>query len=278
MRFVRWLAAHVETPLGRSVEWPFIRMVPKSIHQIELQRKLEHAMDLQVSRTADMVLAPNLFELHLGEEDYHRFAAYQKTLLGELQLHLLAHSDARGYVLPATPVVLLILDGHCGVGDPHIVTRFVEMDALPEVVLSATFQMPKDTTAARDLLDGTAEEVPGDQDQEKPLDAYVIIDPLATHARTMPLDRPLIRIGRHSENEICLVSPHVSRHHCVIRRESLGYVLYDLHSLTGTHTNGLQEHEAGVLHEGDCIEVGDHVLVFHLQARSSSLDSNGTST
>lgn len=70
-------------------------------------------------------------------------------------------------------------------------------------------------------------------------------------------------IGRALENEIVVTSKRVSREHARVRREGWRAVLEDLGSTNGTFLNDERVHTPVELHDGDRIQVGDVVLLFH---------------
>ena len=74
-------------------------------------------------------------------------------------------------------------------------------------------------------------------------------------------------IGRASDNDWVLPDPqrYVSGHHARVRRRDGRYVLEDL-STNGVYVNGVKAHSA-VLHDGDTLQIGDVVLVFHEAGR-----------
>ncbi len=89
------------------------------------------------------------------------------------------------------------------------------------------------------------------------LDAFLIVQG-RQHA---PLDQPVIRIGRRTDNDIVLDSPAVSRHHAQIRWRDAYFVLFDTSSHGRTIVNGerVQEH---VLQPGDVIALSDVLLIY----------------
>jgi phosphoserine phosphatase RsbU/P len=74
-------------------------------------------------------------------------------------------------------------------------------------------------------------------------------------ARVVPLNKPLVAIGRRSENDICLPSSDVSRDHAEIALADGAYILRDRGSRYGTFVNGEQVSERP-LHHGDRIQFG----------------------
>lgn len=75
------------------------------------------------------------------------------------------------------------------------------------------------------------------------------------------LARSPVVIGR-SEGEIRVASAELSRVHMRIERSGPEYVCIDLDSRNGVYLNGLRIHSA-VLREGDRLQLGDVVFVFH---------------
>lgn len=76
----------------------------------------------------------------------------------------------------------------------------------------------------------------------------------------------ILRIGRHSDNDIALAHEAVHRHHALIQRTPDDeFILMDLTAGTGNETllNGRPAGRAA-LTNGDRITLGDTVLVFHL--------------
>jgi phosphoserine phosphatase RsbU/P len=73
--------------------------------------------------------------------------------------------------------------------------------------------------------------------------------------RVVPLDKPLIAIGRRGENDLRLSGSDVSRDHAEIARTDSAYVLRDRGSRYGTFVNGEQISERPLRH-GDRIQFG----------------------
>lgn len=68
-------------------------------------------------------------------------------------------------------------------------------------------------------------------------------------------------IGRSGENDIILEDPAVSRQHAKIRLEGKDFVIYNLGATNPPKVNGA-EINRHVLTDGDCLEIGQTVLVF----------------
>lgn len=76
--------------------------------------------------------------------------------------------------------------------------------------------------------------------------------------------RDTTTIGRHTDNDIQLLDPEVSKAHLVVRRMRDGYMLEDLGSANGTLINGLRQARSR-LNDNDVVVVGNSVLRFRLE-------------
>src|SRR5918997_6722730 len=74
-------------------------------------------------------------------------------------------------------------------------------------------------------------------------------------SRIVPIDKPLIAIGRRNENDLRLTGSDVSRDHAEISQTDGAYVLRDRGSRYGTFINGEQVSERSLRH-GDRIQFG----------------------
>jgi pSer/pThr/pTyr-binding forkhead associated (FHA) protein len=79
-------------------------------------------------------------------------------------------------------------------------------------------------------------------------------------ARPVELAKPAVLVGRHSDVELRLAYPDVSRRHCRLVYADGVWQVQDLDSLNGLFVNGERMHEA-TLYEGDHIRVGEATLV-----------------
>jgi pSer/pThr/pTyr-binding forkhead associated (FHA) protein len=82
---------------------------------------------------------------------------------------------------------------------------------------------------------------------------------------TVELDRPDMLLGRHSEADIRLALPDVSRRHCRFVFQHGFWKIIDLKSLNGVFVNSERMHEA-TLYEGDEVRLGGFTFSVHLDA------------
>lgn len=74
-------------------------------------------------------------------------------------------------------------------------------------------------------------------------------------------DQTTVRIGAIEDNDLTITDETVSRFHCRIEQDELGYVLRDLGSTNGTYINGVRVKEAYLSH-GATISIGQTDLQF----------------
>jgi pSer/pThr/pTyr-binding forkhead associated (FHA) protein len=69
-------------------------------------------------------------------------------------------------------------------------------------------------------------------------------------------------IGRSLQATVSIDAGGISRQHAVIKRDGPEYTFTDLNRANGVYLNGVKTHSA-VLREGDTIQLGEAVFVFH---------------
>jgi pSer/pThr/pTyr-binding forkhead associated (FHA) protein len=82
------------------------------------------------------------------------------------------------------------------------------------------------------------------------------------------LDRPVVSLGRGSENDIAIESGSVSVHHAEMRRIEGGYELRDIGSTNGIKLDGVR-YEVIPLRSGATVKIGDVSFDFSLSEEES---------
>ncbi|WP_152053442.1 FHA domain-containing protein [Tautonia marina] len=85
--------------------------------------------------------------------------------------------------------------------------------------------------------------------------------------RPIPLERPVVLIGRHQECDAQVAHSRISRRHCCVAQIAGGLVIRDLGSHNGVRINGERIEEAA-LEDGDEIAIGP--ILFRLDWPRSS--------
>jgi hypothetical protein len=265
--------AAIERFFERLFERPSARLFRARLQPLQLQRRIERAMESERLATADRTLVPNRFVVHLNPGDLEGFGEMTGSLASELADGALVFARARRYTLVDRPRVDLV-------GDPSVLKS--------DIVVTARFADPIAGRERRDLDPGPAGAVGGPLDA--PADAAhgirEVVRPRGGHSDTMvftvprptapaarlrvvprdaeahvfEFDGTALTIGRAADNDLVLADGRVSRHHARIagRRGTLVYA--DLGSTNGSRVNGVAVGEL-VLGVGDRIEIGDTTIV-----------------
>ena len=81
-------------------------------------------------------------------------------------------------------------------------------------------------------------------------------------------------IGRHTEADIRLPLPDVSRRHCRLQFVEGCWQVVDLNSLNGIQINGQQVLQ-GPLEQGDLLRIGGFTFAVDLTGNAAVADANG---
>jgi pSer/pThr/pTyr-binding forkhead associated (FHA) protein len=88
------------------------------------------------------------------------------------------------------------------------------------------------------------------------------------------VNRPEMLVGRHTECDIRLPLPDVSRRHCRLQFSEAGWRVIDLNSLNGIQVNGEQILQT-VLEQGDLLRIGSFTFFVDLTPPDGSSGSKG---
>lgn len=257
--------AAIERFFERLFERPSARLFRTRLQPVQLQRRIERAMEAERLSSADRTLAPNRFAVHLHPTDLEAFGDMTGSLASELADGALVFARTRHYTLVDRPRVDLLADTTVERADIRVIARFA------------------DPIAGRDRRDIGAHHDDGDDsnrdaaEQEQggggPTDTMVFTIPRpsapAARLRVIPpdadelvceFDGTSLTIGRAADNDLVVPDGRVSRHHARIsgRRGTLVYT--DLGSTNGSRVNGAPVGEL-VLGAGDRIELGDTSVI-----------------
>jgi hypothetical protein len=255
----------VERFLERLFERPSARLFHSRLQPIQLQRRIERAMEVERRSSADRTVVPNRFSVHLHPDDLAPLEPFGDRLAAELADGSFAFARAHRYSLVDRPRVDLVSDPDVRAGEIEVV---------------ATFAQAHDDDVAR--ADGQSTDrafsgLGGNLTDTRVFSVPRIVSPSAIlreirsdgTQRAINLDGSLLTIGRGPDNMLIVPDRGVSRRHARIQARHGSLVLSDLGSTNGTRVNGVRVDEL-VLGEGDRIEIGSTVLVVE---RVPGLDS-----
>ena len=95
---------------------------------------------------------------------------------------------------------------------------------------------------------------------KKPFALEQVAGPGAPREHLLESDE--IIVGRSTQATISIDGNGISRTHAALRKAGAEYTFVDLNSANGVYLNGIKTHSA-VLREGDMLQLGDAVFVFH---------------
>ena len=270
--------AAIERFFERLFERPSARLFRARLQPVQLQRRIERAMEAERLSSADRTLAPNRFTIHLHPEDLQGFGDMTNSLASELADGALVFARTRRYTLVDRPRVDLLADTTVQRTDIRVVARFVDPIAGRD---RRDLASETDGSVATEPDDGTDERARRDS-AASPSDTMVFTIPKpsapAARLRVLPpdgqeflvdFDGSSLTMGRAADNDLVVPDGRVSRHHARItgRRGTLVYT--DLGSTNGSRVNGAPVGEL-VLGAGDRIELGDTTLIVEVTGDGTS--------
>lgn len=229
----------LEAQLRAIFEENLTRLIPGNYLSQNLFDNLHRVMHDNLEQGVDgLVIAPDLYIIHVPPEDLPDWQSLQ-DILDEMADYLLKSGSSHGYSFHRPPFIKIESQND---------------DPLKDFSVTATISPQKpnlpDTAAMtnNDLLNGT---------QEIPQRAFLIVG----GKDNFPLEKAVINIGRHSDNDLVLDEQHISRHHAQLRAIKKRFVIFDVGSTGGLFINGKRISQA-TLQPGDVIRIGLINLIF----------------
>jgi hypothetical protein len=264
----------IESKIEGLFEGVFGRAFRTHVQPVELARKLAKEMDEHRSVSVSRVYVPNEYTLYLSSSDRLQFAAYEGSLVGELQEYLVEHARREGYALLTSPRVLIETDDDLAMGEFGIATRVVQAEearppvavqlpapapAVPAPVPLPSVPHPEPPAATMVYRP----EAPLGEDDGPPPEVVRERVTLTVDGRVVPLTTSHVVIGRSRECDVRVDDGNVSRRHCeVVQEGPTAWAVVDLGSTNGTEVNGKRIAGRQRLAEGDRIGIGSTELVF----------------
>lgn len=255
---------NVEKGIEKAVRGAF-SLGSKSLQPVEvasaLRRELDDkAMTLDAGRT----LAPNVFNIELGDADFDRARSWGISLAEELCDVVINHARSQGYVLQGP--VRVAFNHHQDLRPGQFdVTSSTQKEHVggPQ---DPTPKSPARPPARPTQGPGTAKAAPG---QSVPV--YKRQTPAAQGQPVLDIDgqryalnASSIVLGRSSEADILIDDTGVSRKHLEIRCEAGSNTAVDLGSTNGSFVDGHRVQGSTELHDGSSITMGRTEIIFRI--------------
>ncbi|MCP4361390.1 MAG: DUF3662 domain-containing protein [Chloroflexi bacterium] len=184
--------------------------------------------------------AADHYNVRLHPADYDWLLERYPDLEMELQALLLNLAQQAKFALETPPQVTLLSDRK--VRRHEIKAQATRQQPLPEKT-----QLKPEVILKPEQLAAIAER-----------DAYLVIN----GRQHIPLNKPIINLGRRTDNDIVLDAPTVSRHHAQIRWRYGRFVLYDLTDRDSRTRVNNQPVTECVLQPGDVITLSNVNLLY----------------
>ena len=229
----------IEARIKKLIEEKLVEVVTGQRSNESLISRLLSAMKDNLKQEQEgSVIAPDQYILHVNPEDLLNWQTRQEGL-DQIAVLLQEQGALEGFVFPDEPSVTILSDPKTSKNEYTIIAIFSQ----PKPALPNTTAMPPSE--------------PIELSNRIPEGAYLIV----RGSKNFPLEKMVINIGRHSENDLVLNDLHISRHHAQLRVINQNYVLFDVGSTGGMFLNGKKTTQA-TLQSGDVIRIGRTNLIY----------------
>ena len=259
--------AALERFFERLFERQTARLFRTKLQPIQLQRRVERAMESERVRDGDRTHVPNRYAIHLAPPDLNALREKHPSLASDLADAALGFARGHGYHLADRPTISLIADATVQTGDVRVAAG-LDSDAKQRAARGPG----EGAAAAQGAVAGAPAAVnERDKPRTDPTAVFVVPaveSPRATLREIRPdgstqsfvVDGRPLTIGRGPDNGLVLQDSRASRNHARIYGRQGALLLADLGSTNGSWVNDRRIQEIA-LGEGDQIRIGDTVLV-----------------
>ena len=219
----------------RLVEGSFKRLFGGELEPLEVATGLAKAME----DDQDNGRCPDLFTVYLHPHDLEAITQTQSNLSSELARHVTRLAQQANLLLTTPPHVMLEADSSVRRHHVAVSAKHTELtDAPTQAYRPPSLQVAIDAKLQK-------------------LDAYLVVN----GRQYVTLDKPMLTIGRHQDNDIIIESSTVSRLHAQLRWRYGRFILYDVSGRGRTAVNGQTITECA-LKPGDVITLSNISLIY----------------
>ncbi len=237
MRPIRPMSA-VERFFERLFERPSARLFGTRVQPVQLQRRIERAMEHGRVVDGGRTRVPDRFTVRLRRADLASLDPAAELPV-DLASGALEWARRRAYTLAARPRVAILADDTLRPGDIEVEARYSDLGSGPN--LDSAHEVSRTRVFAAPIV-------------RAPHATLAVQEP-GGRARTIIADGGPLTIGRTPDNALVLVDSRASRRHARLQAREGVLVLTDLDSTNGTRVNGARIREV-VVGEGDVVEIG----------------------
>ncbi len=242
--------AAVERFLERLLERPTARLFRSPLQPIQIQRRIERAMENERRMVGSRARVPDWYRVHLAPADVAALGSRAPQLAADLADEALAFARAHGYSLDHAPTVELVVDRSGAIGTVRVTADQLDARPVPSPRVPGPDGIAEDFSATRAFTV-----------QPVAVPAATLVEQRADGiGRRIAFDGGPLTIGRAADNLLVLDDRRVSRHHACLQGRRGMLVLTDLDSANGSRVNGVAVSEVA-LGAGDRIEIGSTIFL-----------------
>ncbi|MDQ3406582.1 MAG: DUF3662 and FHA domain-containing protein [Chloroflexota bacterium] len=266
----------IERFFERLFERPATRLFHPRLQPVQLQRRLERAMESERRISHDRTYVPDRYRIALNPRDFGHFEGYRSTLEADLSEALLLRARQRGYTLLARPRIWLDATDEVRAGEITVMADVLD----PATLSSAAFGPPGQPMPGPPP--GQPSHPPlGQPNASSPGRRFESSATVAYQVAAMPAPAAIVeiagpgrppqrvvfrggtlRVGRGPDNDIVLADERVSRHHGAFTTRQGALIYTDGNSTNGSLVNGSPVSEIA-LGSGDVVRLGNTTLTIH---------------
>jgi hypothetical protein len=253
--------AAVERFFERIFERQAARLFRTKLQPIQLQRRIERAMESGRHREGDRTLVPNRYAVHLNPVDLEAIREVHPSLAADLADAALAFARGHAYTLADRPTVALIADTTIDTADVRVVaTTDLRRGGAPMNSTAGPTGAPdpdRSDRTAPPATDHTSVFVVPTVESSRAVLREIRPDGAS---RSIVVDGRPLTIGRAPDNGLVLADSRASRHHARLYGRRGALILTDLGSTNGSWVNDRRIDEMA-LGGGDQVRIGNTILV-----------------
>ncbi|HEX7620057.1 MAG TPA: FhaA domain-containing protein [Anaerolineales bacterium] len=227
----------LESRLQSLLEVHFLKYLPGYKIEDRIYHQLANAMHNSLRKQGGKIYAPNVYVIISHPSNLARWNL-EPRLFKDLAVTLQAAGEEAGFHFLTNPTVSTAGEMGMVAEAMHIIASY------RSETVAETHGMPVEFQA-----DGPIDTIPPN--------AFLILN----GTKIIPLNFPVINIGRRLNNQVIIDDQRVSRTHAQLRVTKGRFTLFDLNSTGGTLVNG-QRISKAILYPGDVISLAGVTLIF----------------
>ncbi|GAP54005.1 FhaA domain-containing protein [Arthrobacter sp. 92] len=233
----------VERGIEKAVRGVFSTGSRAQVEPVEIASRLRREVDHKaVTIAAGRTLAPNVFDVHLSDDDFRRAQEWGTPLAEELCDVVINHVRSQGYTLQGPVRISFRRDEAVRAGDFEITSKTEKKASGAPAQPSPRNNVPAAPS-------------------RQPVRLQPVLD---IDGQRYSLNAPSIVLGRSSEADILVDDTGVSRRHLEIRTTDGITQAVDLGSTNGSYVNGHKVAGSVDLTDGSTITMGRTKIIFRL--------------